>query len=465
MTTMPRFPNIPEVEASQVLGATYLNALARGCEHLLGISHASYGLPHATAVLSRYFDTYGDMATYWMYHASDVVAYGFYAGEDHGNRTWYVRLQWWGDDDAWHTAQEWTGTEEWEARSGTIDLSAEGQIALGKIYKWRWQGKTSEVTYYTTLQVTMLATRPVLTGWTAPPTIAAGASSHASLNIYRADLVALDAQMVAPTNPLSYCEDGKTHTAAEGDWEPYTRYAYRYRPNGLTIGVWGKIGYSSWTWRVRFADSAGNEATIYTSSNVNTTPDYVYQSTDIDLTAGAAAAALAAAGITLTFGIGYMVTIEAKRNSDDHALYLRRGLCLRTSSGAAGGSWANNKLWVHKDQDVGPTQLNKVHTDLLELYTGGAEELWGDNHAARYIADEERPVSGVHLKRYLNYRCAAGETPYLLYGEDFGSDYSLPTGDGWLGFDLASVGLPFGGAYYVVNVEAAFEADSIYGEA
>jgi len=462
---IPRFPNIPEVEAGQILGATYLNALARGGEHLLGISQASYGLPHATATLSRLENSYGDMATYWMYHVTDAVGYAIIGGNTSAGKTWYIHLDYYGNDSAWHTVGSWSSTTSPSVQSGTLDLSGEAQITIGKIYKWRWQGKTSDATYYTTLQVTTLCTRPTLAGWTAPPTISAGASNHASLNIYRGDLVALNAQMVAPTNCLSYCEDGKTHTAPQGDWEPYTRYAYRYRPNGLTVGIWGKIGYSSWAWRVRFMDSAFRVATIYTSSNVDTTPDYVYESANIDLTSGAAADALAAAEITLTFGIGYMVTIEAKRNSDDHALYLRRGLCLRTSNGVAGGAWANNKLWAHLDQDVGPTQLNKVRADLLELYTGGAEELWGENHAARYIADEERPVSGVHLKRYLNYRCVEGETPKALYGEDFGSDYSLPTGDGWLGFDLSSVRLPFGGAYYVVNVGAAFEADSIYGEA
>jgi len=138
---------------------------------------------------------------------------------------------------------------------------------------------------------------------------------------------------------------------------------------------------------------------------------------------------------------------------------------VRTSDGTPGGAWANNKLWAHKDRDVGPTQLNKVRTDLLELYTGGAEELWSDSHAAAYVADAERPCSGVHRMRYLNYRCAAGRTPTLLYGAGFAREYGLPTGEGWLGFDLSSVGLPAGAAYYVVDVEAAFEADGIYGEA
>jgi len=464
VATLPRFPNIPEVESGQILGATYLNALARGCEHLLGISHASYALPHATATLSRLEATYGDMATYWMYHASDLIAYAFYGGNTSAGKTWYIQLQWLGDDDAWHTAGSWSSTTSPSAQSGTIDLSAEAQITVGKIYKWRWQGKTSDATYYTTLQVTLLATRPTLTGWTAPPVLAAGASSAANLNIYRADLLALNA-LLPPTNALSYCEDGKEHTDPQGDWAAWTRFAYRYRPNGLTVGLWGQMLASTWNWRVKFANAAGNEATIYTSANVTATGEWGYESADIDLTAGDAATALAAAGITLTLGVGYLVTIEAKRNSDDHALNIRRALCVRTSNGVAGGSWANNKLWAHKNTDVGPTQLNKVRTDLLELYAGGAEELWSDSHAAAYVVDEERPVSGVHLKWYLNYRCAAGETPTLLYGANFGEEYGLPTGVGWLGFDLSSVNLPAGGAYYVVNVEAAFEADGIYGEA
>jgi hypothetical protein len=281
-------------------------------------------------------------------------------------------------------------------------------------------------------------------------------------------LAALNEQMVSPTNVLSHSEDSKEHTHTQGEWHAYTHFAYRYRPNGLTVGVWGKVGgsvgSSSWTWRVAFADSAGNEAVVYTSGDIDPADDYEYQTTDIDLTAGAAATALAAAGITLTFGSGYLITIEAKRNTDDYPLYLRWGLCLRTSTGAAGGSWADNKLWAHLDTDVGPTQLNKIRADLLELYTGGAEELWGENHAVR-TEDDDRPHSGTHLKRYLNYICAPDETPVLLYGDDFGEEYSLPTGVGWLGFDLSTVGLTPGMAYYVNDAAAAFEADGIYVEA
>jgi len=464
VATLPRFPNIPELESGQILGATYLNALARGCEHLLGISHAAYALPHATAVLQRYEDSYGTMATYWMLHTADTVAYWFTAGQTSAGKTWYIHLDYYGDDDAWHTVGAWSGTDSPSAQSGTLDLSAETQITVGKIYQWRWQGKTSNETYYTTLQVRYLATRPAISGWAAPPTLSAGASSHASLNTYRADLLALNA-LLPPTNALSYCEDGKKHTHTPGDWVAWTRFAYRYRPNGLTVGLWGNMLASTWNWRVRFADAAGNEATVYSSPKVAAVGDWKYEAADIDLTSGAAATALAAAGITLTLGAGYLVTIEAKRNSDDHALNIRRALCVRTSNGTPGGAWANNKLWAHLNTDVGPAQLNKVRTDLLQLYAGGGEELWSDSHGTAYVAGQDRPCSGVHLKRYLNYRCAAGETPTLLYGAGFAEEYGLPTGDGWLGFDLATVGLPAGGAYYVANVEAAFEADGIYGEA
>jgi len=398
-------------------------------------------------------------------HTADTVAYGFFAGNTSAGKTWYIHLDYYGDDDAWHTVGAWSGTASPSAQSGTLDLSGETQITVGKIYQWRWQGKTSDASYYTTLQVTMLATRAAISGWTAPPTISAGGSSHASLNTYRDDLMALNALLPA-TNVVGINDPGKEHIHTQDVWAAYTRFAYRYRPNGLTIGLWGMIGGAqTWYWRVLFADSASNEATIYTSGEIGASGDYVYQSIDLDLTTGAVATALSAAGITLTLGNGYLVTIEAKRTSSDQTLYLRRALCVRTTDGAAGGSWANNKLWAHLNQDVGPTQLNKVRTDLLELYTGGAEELWSDSHAAAYVADEDRPCSGVHRMRYLNYRCAAGRTPTLLYGAGFAEEYGLPTGAGWLGFDLSSVGLPAGAAYYVVDVEAAFEADGIYGEA
>jgi len=206
----------------------------------------------------------------------------------------------------------------------------------------------------------------------------------------------------------------------------------------------------------------GNEATIYSVDDIDPTAEYAYQSIDIDLTAGDAATALAAAGITLTFGAGYLVTIEAKRQSDDHALYIHRPVCLRTSDGTAGGSWADNKLWAHLDTDVGPTQINKVRADLLELYTGGAEELWGENHACYYEEDASPPGAVVHLKRYLVYRWPTGGTPHIFYGEDFAEDYSLPSGEGWLTFDLGGLEIPWGGAYIVASPGGAFEMDEAY---
>ena len=466
MATMPRFPNIPEVEAGQALGATYLNSLARGCEHLLGISHASYGLPHATAELTRTSVDYGTMATSWMLHTGDYVFCWFYAGESHGAQTWYVKLQYFGDDDDWHTAYEWSGTDGFpEARADTLNLSAEAQITIGKIYQWRWQGKMSGSGSYVSLQVMLLMTCSPPSGWVAPPLLAAGASDPDGLNAYRTDLLVLNA-FVPPTNTLSYCETTKVHTHTMDEWHAFTRYAYRYRPNGLYAAIWGDIAAGGWGWRVRFADLAGNVATVFDEDDLPSgTGDYQLRTADIDLTAGDAAANLAAAGITLSMGLGYQVTIEAKRQSATQALNLKQGMMLRTSSGVAGGSWANNKLWAHKDTDVGPTQLNKVRTDLLELYTGGAEELWGDSHAAPYVAGEERPVAGVHRLRYLMYYCATGETPSLLYGQDFAEEYGLTAGEDWLYFDLASIELPLGGSYYVKNVACAFEADGVYGEA
>ena len=466
MATIPAFPNIPEVETSQTLGATYLNALARGCEHLLGVSQASYGLPHATAVLERLEASYGTMATYWLYAGSATVAYGIWVGTDSAGKRWYLHLDYLGDDAAWHTVLADDGTEGFpHILSGTLDLSAEANLTVGKIYQWRIQGQTTDASYNNQAQVMLLSTRPTLTGWTAPPSLAAGVSDPADINVYRADLVALNAQMVAPTNALSYCEDSKDHEHTEDEWATFTRYAYRYRPNGLTVGIHGVIIGGTWAWRVKFADSAGHEAVIYTSADVAAALDYSYQSVDLDLTAGAPAAALTAASITLTFGAGYVVTIEAKRGSDVNTLHLRRGVCLRTSNGTAGGSWANNKLWAVEDRDVGPTQLNKIRADLLGLYTSGAEELWGENHAMRFVTDSERPCSGVHLKRYLMYRCVSGETPTLQYGVDFASDYSLPTGTGWLSFDLTTIALPFGAAYLVADVETAMETDAVYAEA
>lgn len=457
MATIPRFPNIPEVESGQMLGATYLNSLAQGCEYLLGISHASHALPHATAISERYENTWGDMAAFQMYHAGHTVFYVFWAGSTSAGKTWHIRLQYYSAS-AWHTAGEWSGTEEWVLKTGTLDLSASG-LSIGTIYSWKFQGETDTTNYYTQLQVWLLSTRPTISGWTSPPTISAGASSPTPLNTWRSNLAILNSQMVSRTNVVACGREGIEQNHTAGTWQEYERWAYRYRPNGLTVGVQGKMLVATWDWRVRFTDTANQSAIIYTSPHITTTDDYVYYSADIDLTSGDAAAALAAAGITLAFGSVYSVSIETKRNSDDHAIYLRYPVCVRISDGIAGGSWTNNKLWAHKDRDVGPTQLNKIRTDMLELYNG-AEQLWGESYACYDWGS--LPGAVIHLKRYLIYEVYGDNNPGILYGSNFSREYGLLKEAGWQSFDLSTVGVPWGGVYIVTNPAHAFEMDEAY---
>lgn len=468
MAVIP-FPRIPEVADGQVVGETYLMLLGRATDYLLGEGHAAEAAPYATDTLSRYESSYGDFAdggTYYLYHASDTVAYAFIAGNTSAGKTWYIHLDYYGDDDAWHTVGAWSGTDSPSTQVGTLDLSAETQITVGKIYQWRWQAKTSDATYYTTLQVRFLAARTAVSGWTAPPTFAAATSDYADCNILRTDLNALYA-LLPSVNPLAMCEDPKKHTHTQGDWVAYTQWSYRYRPNGLHVGVQGKIMGGHWGWRVRFADTAANEATIYSVSDIDPTAEYSVQSVDIDLTSGDAATAIAAAGITLTRGTSYLVTLEAKRQSDDHALYLRYPLCIRTSDGTPDGSWTVPELWAHGDTDLGPTGMNKYSTDLAMLYTGGDEELYGDHHAARSL-DNDNAYGGVHRKRWLVYRAVEGETPKLLYGTSYATEYGLPTcasgaGEQWLSFDLRGLsGLAMGAYYYVTDAGAAWESDEPY---
>ncbi len=460
------FPKIPEVADGQVVGETYLMLLGRATDYLLGESHAAQTAWHVTAVLKRSEATYGDPggngAYYYLYHASDTLVYAFWAGEDHGAKTWYVKLEYYGDDSAWHEVEEWTGTEGWEAEAGTLDLSAEANLTIGTIYPWRFQTKTSGGTYNTSLQVTQLATRTAVSGWTEPPAFAAATSDYADCNILRTDLDALYAGVVPSVNPLAMCEDTKKHTHTADTWQAFARFGYRYRPNGLHCSVMGNITTANWGWRVRFADSAGNEATVFDEDDIAGTGAYELRTADIDLTTGDAATNLAAAGISLVFGNGYIVTIEAKRQTSSYTLYLKNAVVIRTSDGTPDGDWDVPELWVHGDTDLGPTGMNKFSTDLGLLYTGGDEELWGDHHASAYIDGEERPYGGVHRKRYLIYRVVSGGTAQLLYGTSYATEYGLPTGDGWLTFDLTSLNLAPGSYYIVDDAQCAWESDSPY---
>jgi hypothetical protein len=466
------FPKVPEVAAGQVVGETYLMLLGRATDYLLGESHAAEAAPNATASLSRYFDEYGDPggdgATYYLYHASDTLAYAFIGGNTSAGKTWYVQLDYYGDDSAWHTVQTWSDTTSPSWQSGTLDLSAEANLTVGTIYAWRFQTKTSDETYYTTLQVWMLATRTAVSGWVAPPTFTAATSDPDDCNALCTDLNALYAGVVPAVNPLAMCERAKEQTNTQDTYEAFARYSYRYRPNGIHVALWGMIGGGqTWYWRVLLTDSAGNEAEVYESAELASSADYVPQSTNIDLTSGGAAAAIAAAGITLTRGTSYLVTIEAKRTSTNQTLYLKNAMVIRTSDGAAAAGWAVPEAWAHGDTDLGPTGMNKYSTDLAMLYTGGDEVLYGDHHAVRYH-DEDNVYGGAHRKRYLVYRAVEGESPTVLYGTSYATDYGLPScavgaGEQWLSYDLTGLtGLAVGAYYYVTEAGAAWESDTPY---
>lgn len=443
------YPTIPTIASGQILSASaHLNPLTRATHWLLGWSHRSMSAWHAkpTAVTET-GDSYVTRLRGFLRHTWSTLYYDLemYATSGTGNvRIAYVDNN--GTERVLITLASTLGT--FERKSGTLDLSAEvaaGRMTVGRIYQFRIQLLRAHCKLW------VLSERGSLAGWVTPTNfVDGGVSAAAHFNALRTDYRLLYAQKVEPVNQALYVGNWQTRG---NDYENgFAVGVLRYRPNLLycAIKVHMMNAHSSrtWQWRVRMENYAGGVTTLYESAPIASTVEPQWASTVIDMT-----------GRGLALGDYYKVIVDAKRYSSDQALYLQDAVIMRQSTANPGGSWANPKTWAHGDKLMA-SELDKYRACLLELYTGGAEELFGEIPAVLFDATRAGMFSLTHLHRYLYY-LPDGSAPTLYYSTNYSKEYTLEAGNGvdWKTFDLHDLHVPYGGAYTVGNVMACHEAN------
>lgn len=471
----PIFPDISTV-STQALGAAQLLSYKMGIEYLLGESHATIISEWAGKPSEDVWETAAvTIRTWYLRHTSNTLYYKLALKTDWGNefdRDWSFVIQVF-IGAAWETAVTDTGTNNtYVTKEGTTDITALG-LVTDTIYQWRlriWCSTTGEPEDYHVCCIPWsLRERAAVVGWQAPHTFAAGVSAAAHFNDWRTDLLALHAA-VSPVIAASSSPPEMTVTALPTNWEVYDHWAYRYRPESLRIIVQGATMTHAdpdtryWRFRVRFEDDAyptPNSAVIFTGD-----PQYgmgfdwyTFDDQTLVLTTDPIATILSGAGITLTFGNWYRIIIEVERGASDQVALIRHAYVLRTSLGTPTGGWAAMHLWVHGDNDIGPTELNKYSSDLGFLYDGAER----DFREAVAVCSANKGVgmlgfTSVHRRRWLHY--LAPTSPCRLFWSLEGRAVDPPIGDEWQVFDLDDVGMIYGTFYVIVGPTACFESET-----
>lgn len=451
---------IPEL-TSGVIGASTLNLYGNAVNHLLGESHAAYALTQMQNSSGTTSITPSRRETRYLYHVTPLLWYVIALKIEDDGRGSTATCTFYDRDAETALGTVASTSTSWELKTGVIDISAhcaaQGYVP-GDMLTIEAQLHTSNADSEAELYVFGFGERGVTTGWAALPAFTDGtASSAAHFNALRTDLNILHNNMVSPVNPL-LTDAPRLKIQVSDEWRDVFRMAYRYRGDGLYVTVEGKgAGEDGWKWRLlSYAASNPSAATTLHTSDWNVgTADYILDSDAIDLS-----------GAGWTRGNWYMLRLQALRDAGPTAT-IRRVWAIRTSTGMPGGSWVVPTQWAHGDTTMNNANLGKLTTDIAELYSGGAEELWGDTIAVLAAPDaaegdrEDRTFTGVHRKRWLIVRPHSGEAPILLYGANMAKTHSLSVNAGavWQNYDLDSTPLPMGGHYAVTQCDVALEAD------
>jgi hypothetical protein len=463
---MISFPTIPEVETGQVLSATVLNSYHKGVRHLLGRSHEPVTLQHCHTS-ATYFTSWKRMYSWWLPYRGDRISYHYTLSTSNAGKIAYLELRYVGDDTNEHVvlADDTTG-DTTGAGVFTAGVDYGTSMTAGTVYEWRLYAKGDDGSNNSVVNWWELSSYTnAVTGWVTPPTIVASATSAAAdLNKFRTDINALKTYRLDVAKGLSVAPAIK-YTSGSTSWIEAARFCYRYRPESLRANVYCEMTPGVgvyWQYRVSAMEWGGASFTVlYTQatstkfSNVTTGGEWGVEAA-IDVGAGLVGVAL---------GDWVQIKIEilssAPGNLSCNGYYLNR-----YSTGTPAAGWQALTDWAEGDADAGPTNLNKISTDLTMLYASGAEELWGYTHATgmggNTVDDGDANQlrhSGVHLHRWLHYKPASGETPTVYYGPNLTRTLTLGTESGWQAFDLQGSELAPGAVYQLTGCEGAFEDD------
>ena len=235
-----------------------------------------------------------------------------------------------------------------------------------------------------------------------------------------------------------------------GSAELYFGATHRYRPDKLYAAIEIKTyNTTAVQWYVdRYSDPSSYTRRYTSSALPNTYNAYVWYSTQID-----------ESGAGLTFGNYYKYSIKAMKPSND--AIIRRAVIIRIPSDAPAGTWYQPAQFQHGNTAISAATLNAISADINRFYSAGADEFWGQVPAVGYLVSAStRTFSGVHRKRWLNYKGTSSDQITMNYGLGYyDSIVSLNRSEDWQSFDLESAGMPLGVRYVLDGVACAFESD------
>jgi len=459
------YPVIPEVETGQALGATVLNAYHKAVRYLLGRSHEPITVQNSPQ-LSTYGTSWKRMYSWWLPYRGDRINYHYALSTSSAGKTAYLELRYVGDDTNEHVALADSTTG---SKTGASTLTAGTHygtsMTAGQIYEWRAYLKGADGSNYAICDWWELSTYyNAVTGWAAPHTFVADAvSAAANLNIFKTDCAALKTYRLDGAKGFTV-DRSIFYTSGSTSWLEAARFCYRYRPQMLRFNVWCDMTPSPgvyWQWQI-----SGREWGSATWTTLYTQP----VSTKYGNLSGGEWGTECAVNIGslvggLAFGDWVQLKVEIKASAASN-LQCQRYYGNRYSSLAPAAGWAAMTDFVEGDSDIGPTNLNKISTNLVMLYSG-AEALWGYTAATgmggNTVDDGDANIkrhSGVHLHRWLHYKPASGSTPTIWYGPNTSRTLTLGTDAGWQAYDMEGSEIWPGLAYEISGCEGVFESDS-----
>lgn len=452
------YPRIPTVELGKALGAVVLNAYHEGCRYGLAQSHEPETCQRVLVQTQSYYTDYHLVGSFFLPYRGDRLSYHYRLWAVSGDAE--MELRYVGDDAAEHTVlADSTASDKYVAGTKSAGVGYGPSMTAGNVYEWRLYLKHSIGVGYANIEFWELNHyHQNVTGWVAPPTFVASAtSSENDFNTFQNDLNRLwSYRMNLPKGLANY--PTILHTAGSTSWLTCAQFCYRYRGDRLRLNVWcqsvGGAAYA-WEWRVQAKAWGGADAVIHTSpAPLTQTGDSGRWGTE---------AGIDTTGLGFSRGDWVLITFQVKGTSVTD-LKAMRYVCQRYSTGTPAAGWQALTDWVEGDADIGPTNLNKISTDLTLLYSG-AEALWGYISSSAgggigwWDASQGKHM-GTHTRRWLHYKTLSGQTPKLIYGPNFTRADTLTSGSGWQVYDLASLTLPPGGMYELEGCTAAFEHSS-----
>ena len=461
---LPEFPRIPQLVDGMALSAETLNSYHRGLQFLLGRAREAR-IAHQTS--------HAGMTTT---STSDTVMRSGYAPTvgttlrlKIGFRTLTGGTWWNGTIQVYTTAWQtvWSGfgnADTWTMTPETVSLSGVSGLEQGKICQWRILLRASGTAGEVGVKIWNWAIAATATGWTTPPTFTAGLSSAAQLNIIRTDLNALRAWDPGYSHLLS---TPRTGTYVDADlWHTFTGMSLRWKTgqqNRFSVELGGYVADNAdhtrqnWVqWGVNRSEEGGGQEALFEQT--------LWRE---DFGAGEYTRFTATPSETGTSGKYYQYNFWVRIHNETtpppsyNTVKARMAQVQRILPPEPSASWPTLVDWVHGDTDVGPTNLNKLRTALLALYTGGVEDLMPE-----IPIEGGGELVGVHSRPWLVYKAPVGKSVMLYYGPDPVESYGLPEctkTNRWQSFYLNGLKkMTPGSRYTVEGVDYAVEADEGY---